>query len=335
MNNPFRIVKDSSIWQSSYNQHGLEHKDPYLRIGIVKGVYQQKNSHDLRYLVEIQDRSNRVEVNARLLRKFGGAYNYEDTVLRGYKIDDKPDSVSSFDAKAGDTVLVAFLNGEAREAVILGGISHPSRKSPLNIKNGPQHISEFNGIETSINESGEYRLTFKALPTNLSKLNDKPSSAIKPPTYNTKIGGSYFLFDKTGSMHLNDVAQNGPQSVKINKPDGKIEIVSGNIKLTLTKSSQSVDLQCKLVNISAADKMATTTKQFNVNASTSLSLKSPKVAIGKDGVELLDQLFQLVEALSAVTPISPIGPCTPLKSTPQWGAVAAVQNKVKSITGSL
>src|SRR5690606_2811389 len=102
--------------------------------------------------------------------------------------------------KAGDAVLVAFLNGEAREAVILGGLIHPARKSTLDITKGPQYISEFNGVETSINNDGEYKLTFKAVPTNAKKLDDKPSSKIPAPTYDTKVGGSFFWFDKTGSI---------------------------------------------------------------------------------------------------------------------------------------
>lgn len=103
----------------------------------------------------------------------------------------------------------------------------------------------------------------------------------------------------------------------------------------MTKKDEKVDLKCKLLNIVADDKITSKTKEYSLDASTFIKMKSPKVAIGKPGIELLDQLFQLVEKLGKVTPISPVGPCTALMATPQWPGVVAVQSKIKEITGSL
>lgn len=335
MANPFDIIKDSSIWQTSSASSAINHKDPYLRIGIVKKVYREERSTDLKYLVEIQDRNDSIEVNARLLRKFGGTFNYEDVICHGYKFDDKPDPVRGFDTKAGDTVLVAFVNGEARDAIILGGLIHPARKSTIDITKGPQYASEFNGVETTINENGEYKLTFKAVPTNIKKLDDKPNNTLPKPTYDTKIGGSFFHFDKTGSIEINDVDKEGFQNIRIDKPKGTITINSGKIKLTMTKKEEKVELKCKVLDIVSDDKINGKTKEFKLEASTSTKINSPKVAIGKEGIELLDQLFQMVEALAKVIPISPVGPCSALGTSPQWNGVVNVQSKIKEITGSL
>ena len=336
MSNPFAIIKDSSIWQNSEAFSAVDKKDPFLRIGIVKKVYREERTSDIKYLVQVQDRNDSIEVNARMLRKFGGVYNYEDIVDRGYKFDDKPDTTRSFDAKPGDAVLVAFLNGQAREAIILGGLIHPARKSTLDITKGPQYASEFNGMETTINQDGEYKLTFKAQPTNLKELDNKPDKKLQPPKYDTKIGGSFFQFDKTGSIEVNDQeTEKGLQNMRIDKPKGTITINSGKIQLTMTKSSETVALKCKVMNVVADDKISGKTKDYSMDASASVKIKSPKVAIGQPGNELLDQIFQLVEMLSKVTPISPVGPCTPLISTPQWSGVKSVQSKIKEITGSL
>lgn len=335
MSNPFEIIKDSSRWESSKIFNGVHEKDFAIRIGIVKRIYREATTSDIKYLVEVQDRNDSIEVSARALRRFGGVFNYEDTVYHGYKIDDKPDPVRDFSAKAGDAVLVAFLNGEAREAVILGGLIHPARKSTVDVTKGPQYASEFNGVETTINENGEYKLTFKAIPTNIKKLDDKPGNVLPKPIYDTKIGGSFFQFDKTGSIEINDKDQKGLQNLRIDKPNGTIEINSGKIKLTMTKSSEKVELKCKLLNITADDKIAGKTKEFNLDATTSAKIKSPKVAIGKDGIELLNELFQMIEALAKVIPISPVGPCSSLGSSPQWNGVVSVQSKIKEITGSL
>jgi hypothetical protein len=331
---PFNIVKDSSIWQSGHAYDAVDRKDPYLRIGIVKKVYRDTKGIDLRYLVEIQDRNDSIEVNARLLRRNGGVFNYEDTVLHGYKIDDKPDAVRTFNTKAGDTVLVGFLNGEAREAIILGCLTHPARETTVDIEKGPQYISEFNGIETKINENGEYKITFKAIPKNIKKLDEKPAGKLPKPEYDEKIGGSYLMFDKTGSFEVNDKSTEDFQNLKIDKAKGTFEINSGKIKLTMTKKAEKVTLACKILDISSIDKINGKTKDFNIDASATIKLKAPKIAIGTSGNELLEQIFKLVEALGKVSPISPVGPCTPLMSTPEWSEVKQVQSKVKEITGT-
>lgn len=335
MRNPFKIVKDSSIWQDEVSYAGIHRKDPYLRIGIVKRAYKEEKTSDIRYLVEVQSNNDSIEVNARYLRSFGGVFNYEDVVYRGYKIEDKPDPVRAFEAKAGDVVLVGFLNGESREAVILGSLMHPARRSSMDVKKGPQYRSEFNGVETYINELGEYKLTFKAQPKNLSKLEETPRNKLPSPEYDDKVGGSFFLIDKTGSIEINDVDKNGPQRVRIDKPNQTIVVQSGKITVTLTKKEEKIDVKCKVLSVASDDKIECKTKEYQVDASKSVKIKSSKVAIGKDGVELLDQLFKLIDAISKLTPISPMGPCTALAATPQWSQVAQIQSKIKEITGSL
>lgn len=335
MANPFNIIKDSSLWQSTATASAITNKDPYLRIAIVKKVFREKRSSELKYLVEIQDRNDSIEVNARMLRRFGGVFNYEDVVYHGYKFDDKPDPVKDFSAKAGDTVLVAFLNGEAREAIILGGIIHPARISDIKIDKGPQYASEFNGIETIINENGEYTITFKAIPTNIKKLDEKPNGQLPKPIYDDKVGGSFFKFDKTGSYEVSDKDKNGIQNLKINKASGTIEINSGKINLTMTKKQEQVQLKCKIVNIESTDKITQKTKEFSLDASTSVKIKSPKIAIGKDGIELLDQLSKMIDAIGKVMPISPVGPCSAIGASPQWSGVVEIQSKIKEITGGL
>jgi hypothetical protein len=333
--NPFDIVKDSSIWQTPYSASGASRKDPFMRIGIIKQVFIDEGTADFSYLVEIQNRNDSIEINARPLYRLGGVFNYEETVGRGYRIDSKPDETRDFTAKAGDTVLVAFLNGESREGVILGGLTHPARAASLDPSLGPQYRSEFNGIETSINADGEYVVMFKGQPTNLSILDDKPSEPLPPPEYDQEVGTSFFKLDMTGSLELSDNATSLTQNFRIDKAEGTITTNSGNISLKMTKSSEQVDLKCKALNVTSDDTIHETTSEYELDASTSVKIKSPKVAIGKDGIELLDQLSQLIDALSKVIPISPVGNCSPLGAVPQWSDVKAVQDKIKEITGGL
>lgn len=334
MATPFDIVKDSSIWFDQGNFSAVNRTDGLLRIGIVKKAYNADDSGEIRYLVEIQNHNDKVELNCRLLRRFGGVYNYEDYIYQGYKISDKPDPVATFEAKAGDAVLVGLLNGQGREGIIIGGLMHPARQGEVKSIEGPQYKAEFNGVETSINKDGEITVTFKGLPTNINKLNDTPSGKLPKPQYDTNVGSSFYKFDKTGSWQVNDNAKSNKQLIKIDKPNGTISIVSGAITLTLTKSAESVSLKCKTTTITSSDKVSVKTKTLSIDASTKGTLKAPKVAIGKDGVELLDQLAKLIDAVAKVAPISPVGPCTPLMATPQWSQVEQIKAKIKEITGT-
>jgi hypothetical protein len=334
MANPFDIIKDSSIWQNTNDFSAVNKSDPMLRIGVVKKASNDEKTGELRYLVEVQNHNDKIELNCKMLRRFGGVYNYEDFILRGYKFDDKPDSVTAFEAKAGDAVLVGLLNGQGREGIILGGINHAARSTAIKSTDGPQYAMEFNGVLTSINKDGEYTVTFRGQPTNIAKLSDLPNAKIAAPTYNTNIGSSFFKFDKTGSYELSDNANSDKQYLKIDKPDGTISIVSGKISLKLTKASELVNLKAKTTDVVSDDKISMKTKEFLITSDTRAFIKSPKVAIGKEGVELLDQLAKLVEALGKVMPISPVGPCTTLMSSPQWPGVEAVKAKIKEITGT-
>lgn len=335
MHNPFKIIKDSSVWHSSRNYSAVNKTDSSIRMGVVKEVFIDEPTNDVRYIVEIIDKNNIIPVSCRLVRNFGGVFNYEEFQLRGYNIDQNNTDVILNITKPGDMVLVAYLGGSGRFGVIIGGLPHPARKPKLDSKKGPQYISEFNGIEKSINEYGEYRLTYKGIPKNIDKLNLADNNQLPEPEYDTEIGTSYLLMDKTGSLELNDNSKKNTQLIKIDKKNGTIDIVSGKISLTFVKEKEAVTLVCKTSDIKAETYISLKTKDTVSESTNSIKIKSPKIAIGSGSTELLDQLSKLIEALGNIQPISPSGPCTPLISTPQWANVESIKSNIKGITGSL
>lgn len=351
--NPFDTVKDSSIHYYSGDYSAVNSLDGLIRIGTIQRVYNDETTGELRYLVEAESHSDKIPINCVMLRRFGGIFNYEDYIYHGYSINDKPDPVSTSLAKAGDRVLVGQLNGQGREGVILGGLTHPARETTIQATSGPQYDAEFNGVHTSINVNGEWTLTFKGQPTNLAILNNIPSGVIPDPTYDTAVGTSFIKFDKTGSWTVSDNATSDLQSIFIDKPNGMTTVTSGQISLVLTKSAQSVVLTCKDSTINSSNSITENTTTYNIMcqdlttgasssitemtssytlmASTSAKIVSPKVAIGFGPVELLMQLNLLITALGLVTPI----PLTPLAATPEWPAVVEIQTLIALITGSL
>lgn len=329
------IVKDSSIWVDPGNVSVANRLDGLIRIGIVKGAFNDADTGELRYLVEIQSNSKKINMNCRMMRRWGGVYNYEDFIDRGYKTNDAPDPVSGFNAKAGDAVLVGQLNGQGREGVILGGLTHAARTTVIQASDGPQYDSEFNGIHTNINVDGEWTLTFKGQPTNLSGLDNIPSGAIPPPQYDTTVGSTFMKLDMTGSWTINDNATSDPQSIVIDKPNGTITTTAGQISLVMTKSSQAVVLTCKDLTVNSSNSITENTTAYQLKASATAKFDSPKIAIGHDAIELLDQLTQLIDALGNVIPISPVGPCTALNSVNDWPVVEQIKGKINQIKGSL
>lgn len=329
------MIRDSTIWLNSDSYDAINDSNNVIRIGIVKEAINDVNG-DIRYVVQVFDKGYVAYVACKPLRRFGGAYNYEDYINRGYEVAPTSTDIG-FTARAGDAVVVGQLNGKGSDGIILGAITHPARDSSTFIKasEGPQYKSVFNGLMTNINNLGEWTVTFMGQPTNLSVLKAAASAPLPAPVYDANVGSSYMKFDKTGGYTVSDNANANPQSIKIDKAAGTITVTSGKVVLTINKATESVALTSKSVTVNASESVTETTKTHSLKASTSVSINSPKVAIGTQSIELLDQLVKLIDKLGTVIPISPIGPCAPLQSTPQWSLVLDIQSKIKSIKGSI
>lgn len=329
------IVKDSSIWRDPFSFQKHNESDARVKIGLVRAAQFNKIRGEITYIVEVQDQGDKLFIPCRQLRRFGGVFNYEDYTLQTYKFDPKKDSIPAFDTKAGDMVLVCYLNGDSREGMILGGLVHTARESTLQPADGPQYLSQFNGIVTNINKDGELTVTFRGIPTNIDKLSLTPTAELPDPTFNDSVGTSYYKFDKTGSWTVSDNATSNPQNIKIDKTAGTTTITSGKIILKMTKGSEDTQLKTKTLVINADTSMNTNTKDWATIASATAKIKSPKIAFGTDGTELLDQITKLIDAIGKLTAISPVGPCAALKSAPQWTGVDAVKSAITGIKGTL
>lgn len=281
-------VKDSSIWALPSTVSVINAQDNTLCIGIVREVRNVNTTKELRYMVEVYHKNDKMLISCRMMRQFGGVFNYEDYVMQGYDHNAQSNNQNGILALAGDCVLVGKISGNGREGVILGSMTHPARKSFLDSTEGPQYRSEFNGIETSINKDGEWTLTFKGQPTNLNKLKDTPDKPVPEPEYDTDVGTSFMKWDKTGSFTLSDEATDGDkvQKLFIDKKNGTIDIFSGKIQLNFKKDGQKVSLTNKDTMITSEDKIAYKTKKFNGEATTEVRVKTPLYVVETDKVRL-------------------------------------------------
>ena len=329
------IVRDSSVWQDRNAMAAVNNKDYSLRVGMVRDITNLNTSGIIKYIVEVYSSNQQIPVTCDVMNRFGGVWNYEEYTHQNYVHGNNNASIGYYQYRPGDTVLVAALNGDWREGIILGGLQHPGRAPALTLADGVAYQSAFNGLVTSIEDDGSYTVTFNGAATNGAALQKPPNGApIPAPTYDPSIAGSFYGFAADGSFTVGDAAQSNPQSININKPAGTLTVTAGPVILALDKNAQSATLTTQSTVVNSSKSIAATTGTYSMKAQTSASIQSPAVAIGTSSVELLAQLAMLIDKLGAVTPISPVGPCTPLMATGQWADVMAVQAKIKSITGS-
>ena len=335
------IVKDSSLLPDMRSISTMRSSDSSIRIGIVREERTTSGGQIL-YIVEVLVDGKQVPVSCTTMVRYGGAHNFEEQTLRpwlnGFPAGALlPASSAGYKARSGDTVLVAYLNGQSREGVILGGLAHSSRKKKL--KAGTvAYLSEFNGLETSITDNGSYKITFKGYaPINDVTLKIPPSGTdIPAAVYNPFTGGSYYGFSNTGSF----IASDGSQFLKIHKNliSGSIILKSGSSQIELGGNSAigafSVKTGKAVMELSTT---ASIKSQLNLTLqSLQVSIKGTQVAIGNDQFELFDGLIQLIDALGTLVVTSPVGTCTPLMAAPTWAAqVLPLKIKMMLVKGSL
>lgn len=317
-------VRDSSIMGDAHAYKVFDEDDNSIRVGIVREERQNKDD-TTKYIVEVAYRGKQIPVSCVLLSRWGGAYNYEEFRIRPWvkKFPSNllpPSSASTYDLRSGDVVVVAFLDGQSREGVILGGLRHSSRTektTPGNI----EYISEFNGLETQIRTDGSYKVTFKGAAITEALLEVPPAGQpIAEPQYNPLTSGSFYGFDSDGSYVVSD----GDQYVKITKSltSGSIVMVSGKNRIDMGGNPAIGAIGLTTDNLAVAASMKANIKaNLAINAETlQMSLKATQMAIGSDAFELFDGLGQLIDALGSLIVTSPVGTCTPLMAAPTWAA---------------
>lgn len=328
------IIKDSTIWKDPTSQPTAN--EQYFRLGIIRDVIYSSEKKENVYIVEMLVRGTRVSIPCKLMTSLGGVYNYEEITLRSFKHDKSSDQNFSYETKAGDRVLVASIDGNPREGIIVGGIKHEARINKFKSEDGPQHYSVFNGIEQEVNKDGEYTITFNGIPENINILSEKPkTNKIPSPQYKKEISGTYIKFDKSGSIFIDDKSVEKPQSIVLNKSSGTITVKSGDSSISLNKNTDTIESNSKINSINASESMNVKTSKTLIDSSQEVKIKSPKVAIGTSSIELLDSIVKLIEAIGKLKIISPAGICTPIDKSPLWSKVDKIKSDIKSIKGTL
>lgn len=99
--------------------------------------------------------------NVKTMNDYGGEFNYAEKIYR--PIETKELKQKRISEHKGDIVYIAFLQGNVKAPVILGGGVHPLDKDLTGAKKeeGFRVRSEYNGVFEEINKLGEYELRRK------------------------------------------------------------------------------------------------------------------------------------------------------------------------------
>lgn len=338
------IVPDSTLYKDD-DAFGLyDSTDSSVRVGIVRKSIEVEGV-GTKYLVEVFLGGNQVPVSCVPLNRFNSPYNFEEIRLKVWERGPAapgflpPGTASTYDMRDGETVVVAFLNGNAREGVILGSIKHPSRETETE-EESLSYYSIYNGLETTIDEDGAYTVTFRGAPLNDSLPVPPGLTEVADAEYNPAIEGSFFGFDSSGSFTVDCSNNAGDNKIEITRDPtgGTMTITSGQnvISIAGTPAQGELTVTTGKLALETFEASIKTQTAFKVEATTAVSIKGLQVAIGNDTIELIDGLLQIIDGLGQVTVTSPTGTCTPIMTSPQWVSnIVPLIVKLNTLKGSL
>jgi hypothetical protein len=314
-------------------------KDDSIKIGIIRATYVDVSGRT-KYTVEVHTEGRTHGMECVMMTRFGGIYNFEEYNIRPWIKTSTaaaavgPKGAGEYSYRAGDTVIVTALYGTSREGVILGGIDHPGRTPKLQ-EEGIAYLSSFQGLETSITEEGNYKVTYNGKPINSAALEVPPTGASIPePEYDPTISGSYFEFDEKGSY---TIADDKGQIIKMKKQTGNIVIVSNDRRFEIGDADgdglgqEGISMLSDNINMTAEAEMNVYAETSMNVTSEKMSLNAKQVAIGNSDWELFDQISQFLDILAEVTLIdSQGGPTLAFMASPQWAKIQEWKTKMET-----
>lgn len=176
-----------------------------LKVGIVKESYDTDSANNITketveydvLVFEQREQSAQTPVtykNCTHLDMFGGLADFmEFRVRKQDKVEKREkdgDKIARY--QDGSVVLLLCLNGNNENAIIVGGMKHPKRKSKLTKDAGHAMIAEFNGMGIEVDKDGALTVSFKGATDNAGKAKD------------SKVGGSFIKIKKDGSVEVSD-----------------------------------------------------------------------------------------------------------------------------------
>lgn len=238
------ILPSGSVLPSGLLQQGMESVSAYdhsfrnysIKMGVVVNAYEADDPNNVNkvgveYDVAVTEQNGHLAQNVityqncMVMESFGGIADYMEYRLRPQKKVEKNKNAKNFVFQDGSIVLIMCISGSSDNAIILGGLKHPKRKSNLTKDAGLSMYSEYNGLVYSIDKDGALKILFKGATDHEGKVLDE------------KVSGSSIEILKDGSLSLSD---GNKESIKIDKTNKTVSLASEKAMSLSTEDSISI-----------------------------------------------------------------------------------------------
>lgn len=201
--------------------------------------------------------------------------------------------------KNGSYVLVGLINGNRKNAVILGGLPHPRSQSEMTKEKGKQRYKEYNGLRYSINKAGELEVTFKGAknPDGTPVVENQIPIVFKMGNKDEVTTEGAFVFKLIANADQKVIGFVTPQGQKI-----EINDQEGAEAITLSHLSGSLVEMNPDGNVTLTDKdgakveLAAGVVTATDSGGGTLKLAEGKVALGGSAAELVEETAKIAEA---------------------------------------
>ena len=158
--------------------------------------------------------------NVRKMNLISGGFNdFDETILEANEVAlvGKLDTTNRFENKNGTKVVIAFINGNYTNPIIIGALQH-DRQPVTTRKEGVQRRGEFRGMQYLIDKDGAFTLKYNGSPN--------PDGSFESAV--AKTSGTTINIDKQGILTISDNIGNVI----------KIDRVAKSVVLTSTENTE-------------------------------------------------------------------------------------------------
>lgn len=300
-------------------------------------------------------REGHIISNVRVSQDAGGQFNFSERIFKQSSAEKSEAGLSTQD---GDIVYVSFVAGDQGAGIILGGGNHVlDRDSTGAAKaDGPRLRSQYNGIFTEIDKDGHY--TFKRLGGTYNATtgcftpdaegeailieykNNTITRSVNKKTVTEVVDGDSESITRTYKTGL-VIEENGAEdTVKVTTAGGLAIEVDGkadkDIVTVTTKNGAALKIDGKNDEVNLKD-----------NGTGSLKIAGEKVALGANGIELLEKvtaslqsLITMIISMQTETHIANLGyqtapPTNAADYATAQAEITALKAEIDSIKGTL
>ena len=286
-------MSSGSNGSSAYSQL---YENVSMKTGFITKVYPIDSNENLskttiEYNVRVEDQSGSQTVSTVdyyhciALNPLG---SIADSLQASLRVNKSNPAVTDPADQNGAYVVIACINGNSQQGVILGQLLHPRTKKPLN-GDKKQLAGVFNGVSINVEDDGSCSLVFNGPTDNDGNLIDK---TIKPTTLKIAADGAFSITGGNFSTILSQVGDftanfQGNVNLKAKK-ELNLSVSDGQTKASTSNGSLTLEVKDAILKASGSVKVNGQTSVLKFN---SAELQTQTLTIKSSVTSIQGQVF--------------------------------------------